>query len=250
MWRQFWGEGYFFLPVLAAYIYLALRKRRAPFVKELLLFSGLVLGVFFLPPVHDLICRFIGESVYWRLLWALPFIPVVACAAVHLTREARPGVSRVVLLVLACVCIALTGRDILAGHTYERVHNNQQVPDLVAGLCAMIDADRGERDVLVAANDTLSAFIRVCDPALRMPYSRARHGASTKEAVWVYTMLNQAPDCDWRILARKADAAAVDYLIVTSPTQEGIRFLRRKGYEELGAVETSTVFVHRAKAEA
>ena len=247
MWSRFWGEGFFFLPVLASYIYLALRQRRAPFVKELLIFSGLVLAVFFLPPSHALIIRLTGESVYWRLLWVLPFFPLTACAAVYLTREVRKGLPRTVLMLAVCACIALTGRSILAGNTYERVHNNQQVPDLAAGLCALIDADRGDREVLVAANDTLAAYIRVCDPALLMPYGRARHGSATREAVWVYTLLNQAPDCDWRLLARKADAAGIDYLIASSPTGQGMKYLRRKGYEVLGSVEDSTVFVHRTE---
>lgn len=249
MWRRFWGEGFFFLPVLAAYIYLALRKRRAPFVKELLIFSGLLLMFFFLPPVYAVIRRMTGESVYWRLLWVLPFFPLTACAAVHLSREAGTVVLRAVLILAACVCIALSGKSILAGNTYERVHNNQQVPDLAAGLCAMIDADREGREVLVAANDTLAAFIRVCDPALLMPYGRAKHGAATREAVWVYTLLNQAPDCDWRLLARKADTAGIDYLIAASPTKKGIRYLRRRGYEILGSVEDSTVFVQRKEYE-
>ncbi len=233
-WQLYWGDGRILILAGLAFVYLLLRHRRKKKVGDLLLSVVVLLFLFFLPLTSMIICRAIDGFVYWRYLWTVPVIPLVACGATCLVKECPKKILALLCTALLVGLMAFTGRGFW--EEYQQFHNNQQVPDEIAGVIEIINEDRQGREVIVAANDTCAAYVRVYDSTLLMPYGRAGRGAVSKNAVKLYRLMNQTPQTDYGVLAKKAKKLDVDYLIIQSLTRKGKKILKSAGFKKIGKV--------------
>ncbi len=238
-WQMYWGDGRVLLLSIAAFLYLLLRKRKKRPFGNLLLVVGILILFFFFPLTALIICRAIDGFVYWRYLWTVPLIPLIAAAATSLVKECPKKILMVLCTFLLAGLMAFTGRGFW--EEYERLHNNQQVPDALAAVVEIINEDRQGKEVIVAANDTYAAYVRVYDSTLLMPYGRAGRGAISKNAVKLYRLMNQTPLTDYEDLAKKANKLKVDYLIIQSMTKKGKAILKEAGFKKIGKVEKLVV---------
>ena len=246
-WKSYWGNGLFLLLFAGCCLFLLVKENRGRKIRLLLGYCLVSILIFFFPLGAKLIHKVIGESVYWRLLWLLPVVPVTAYALVKMTFLAGKKWLRTGLVLLFSAAIALTGKNAFSSDQYAYSDNLQQVPGQVQMICNLIRSRCGEKDVLVAANDYLAAYIRIYDPTITMPYGRVRHGTKIKEAVWVYKMLEAWPETDYKILARKALALGVDYIVTKEPTPKGVERLNAKGYVETGQVMEYRIYERQEK---
>ena len=238
-WSLYWGDGKILILAGAALLNLFLRKRKERKALYFLLYIAILLFFFFFPPTAMAVCKAIDGFVYWRYLWTLPLVPLIALSFTSLVKEVRLKGLKVLVSHLLIASIALTGTGFWT--TSERLHNNQQVPDVVAGVLEIVNADRQGKEVRVAANDAMAAYVRVYDATLLMPYGRAGRGALSKKAVQLYRLMNQVPDIRFRTLARRAKQLEVDYLLVDSINKRGRRILKKAGYKKIGKVDTVTI---------
>ncbi|MBQ1492894.1 MAG: hypothetical protein IIZ39_13120 [Blautia sp.] len=244
-WSLYWGEGKILFLAGAALLYLFLRKRKERKALYFLLNIAILLFFFFFPPTAMIVCKAIDGFVYWRYLWTLPLIPLVALFGTYLVKECRGVALKIIVCLLMVLAIAFTGTGFWT--TYERQHNNQQVPDVVAGALEIVNADRQGKEVRVAANDAMAAYVRVYDASLLMPYGRAGRGAVSKKAVQLYRLMNQTPKTDYQTLAKRAKKLKVDYLLVEHLTKKGKKILKKAGYKKIGKVNAVVVMKRKKK---
>ena len=88
-WENYWGDSLMMWLLLAAALFLLIFRRKKKSTRYLLLYLAAVLIVFFCPVTAKIIQKCIGELVYWRVLWLLPTIPVIAVALTEFLKERK-----------------------------------------------------------------------------------------------------------------------------------------------------------------
>lgn len=137
----------------------------------------------------------IGKIVYWRVLWLLPTVPLIAGGFTELVRRSRNRIVQVILVLVLTGVIAASGTGMIKAGNFERVFNRQQVPDQIAMICNRINEDREGKEVRIAADEYTASYIRVYDPSLKMAYGRRGDGAVGKKARVLYKQItSEVPD--------------------------------------------------------
>lgn len=244
-WQLYWGEGWYQYLFLAAFVYLFLFKRKKKWVSYTLVYLAVILVIFWFPPIAYVICKCIGASVYWRTLWLLPTVPVLALAGAELIQDRKSKAVRL-LLVLVCVGTAVfCGTGMYQAGNYVKVHNYQKVPDEAAAICEMIRA-RTPEEVRLATDDHLASYIRVYDPSIQMPYGRAGRGAKGQRSRLLYQEMIAPEPSMVKIagLSRKkgCDYVAVKLSLDMEKATKQKKSFQKKGYEEIGSVNEYTLF--------
>ncbi|MFR3882898.1 MAG: hypothetical protein ACLTX6_11845 [Lachnospiraceae bacterium] len=198
LWSNYWGDSLFSYLLILAAAYLLVFKRKEENVKYVLTYLLIMLFLFFCPLTAAVIQKCIGESVYWRVLWLIPSSPVIALAMTELIKDHQKNMQ--MLLVVLCIgIVAVSGKEVYLAGNYTRVHNYQQVPDEVAGICELIQADAQGEKFTFASDDDISSYVRVYDPSIYNLIgrnARSTHGRSRK----LYYEIN-SPEPDYRIIA-------------------------------------------------
>jgi hypothetical protein len=210
---MYWGKGYvqYLLPV--ACVYLLVRRKK---IRQAGLFLGyFALGLFFYwcPLTAGIIQKCVGTDVYWRYLWVLPTVPVLALAMTDFCMNCKKKLLRFAAVVLMAGVIVVSGEAIRPSEIYSKESNRQKVPETVAAVCSIIREDAKDGEVLLATDDDLASFIRVYDASIQMPYGRAARGASNSIERQLYQLIMQTPmDCE--ALMDCVGQTDVNYLVV------------------------------------
>ncbi len=88
-WDKYWDGSFYPYLLLGAALYLLLFERKRKKAGYLLGYLGITLFLFFCPLTSALIQKCIGSMVYWRAIWLLPAVPVMACAFTGLAGKIR-----------------------------------------------------------------------------------------------------------------------------------------------------------------
>ena len=149
-WENYWGDSLMMWLLLAAALFLLIFRRKKKSTRYLLLYLAAVLIVFFCPVTAKIIQKCIGGLVYWRVLWLLPTIPVIAVALTEFLKERKNNILQFILTLLCIAAVAVCGKGIYQAGNYKLVHNYQQVPDEVAAVCEMMKADAKDAEYFMA----------------------------------------------------------------------------------------------------
>lgn len=246
VWKNYWGEGYYQYLLLAAAGYLLLMKNKKQEQKrEIRYLTGyllLLLAVFFCPVTADIIFRCVGKDVYWRVLWALPVAPAVAYAGAALIRKRKQPAVRVILLAAAAVVIAAAGKSLWRADNYQKVHNHQQVPDVVAQIANIIAADRGDRESLIVTDDYIASYLRVYDPSMLLLYGRRSQGVRNARGKQLYLEMG-APQLNYETIAALSKKAKCAYVAVPVRGEGAEEAFGKYGYQRLGTANEYWVFL-------
>ncbi|MCR5545744.1 MAG: MBL fold metallo-hydrolase [Lachnospiraceae bacterium] len=161
-----------FVVSLLAMFWLMKKKKES---KEVVLYS-IILTVVILCPITAKIIMFgIGKSVYWRMFWLYPAVPVVAVILTHMIQKIANKYARFAVVCLCCIVIALCGNSAIARDEFSRATNFEKVPEYVVAVCDMINEDAKEQGIenkkLATCADFLM-YVRQYDGTLQMENSR------------------------------------------------------------------------------
>lgn len=168
------GESYHMLLMLLALLYIFFKKER-DFNRRLFVgHCAIFTAVYFCPVFSWAITRFIGELVYFRVLWILPLPIVLAYVMGKIWLEAKKKWKRGVLLAGFAVMLTITGKFIyLEDNPFEPRSNWEKVPSSPAAICEIVNANRFEDDwVLLAAPEDMVPYIRIYDASINQVYGR------------------------------------------------------------------------------
>ena len=279
-WKGYWGNGFYPWLLLLAIVYLVLFFRKKEVIRQMLFYVGILLFLFFCPVTAWLIQKCVGGDVYWRVLWLLPTVPLLAYGGTALiygsrdsksptadepkeavadgqkktadvqwqtvTNERETEVSRfsvrILLLVLLLAGIVVSGKSLMDAGFYERVHNFQKVPDEAAQICDLINKQKEEGEVIyLAADDNIAAYVRVYDPSILMPYGRGGKGRTTQAARKLYTQLTSGMPVIKKVV-KYAKSLECNYLVFPLPSQKKQDYMAMKGYFLIGQVNSYGIF--------
>lgn len=214
--------------------------RQSDEIGVLAAYTAAVLFLFFFPISAMIIKKCVGADVYWRVLWILPVIPVIAYGGTCFVQLTRRKTVQAVFLVALLVGIVFGGTSVYEGN-YVRTHNYQQVPDEVAHVCNLINAHRGEGEALLVTDNNLSPYIRVYDPSISMIYGRLGRGAQTKEDKEIYKKIN-VEQADYSEIAQSVKERGCNYLVICVYNEEQEQEIEAEGYVLLDYVNQYGVF--------
>lgn len=238
IWQLFWNNGYYQYLLLAAALYLLIFHRKERSTRQVLVYSAIVLFIFFFPLSAKVIVFCIGGNVYWRVFWLLPIIPVIAFAATKFLRSRRSKLVQTVLLLVCCAAIAISGRDMFTDGVYVRTANAQKVPEDVAQICDTINAEAekdGLDDFLVMGDEYLSSYLRVYDPSVRQAYGRWGRNPVNNPCRRVYHLMKKEEPRKYRKIARLSKKGGCDFLVISVP-EEKTPSIERFHYVQIGEV--------------
>lgn len=238
-WNNYWGKSLFPYLLLLSVLYLLIFKRKNKNTRYILTYFFITLFLFFCPFTAKVIQTCIGESVYWRVLWLLPTTPVIAFAMTEFLKAGK-GIRRLILTVLCIGMVAVSGQEFYQAGYYSFVHNYQQVPDEVPGICELIHQDANTDEYFLATDEDICPYIRVYDPSIYMMVGHAKRN-TRGGAKKLYAQLN-APNLDYKELAHIGKRLRCNYLAVKIPNEEQKEMMEQYKYHEIGVIGRYSVF--------
>lgn len=248
-WRLYWQEGIFQYLLLFAALYLLIFRRRHSGTRQILPYTAIVLLLFACPISALVIQKCIGASVYWRMLWLLPTVPVIALAGAeclgtlldHIRINRR--LLNVILTFIFFVTATLCTKALLSSGDYAKVSNLQKVPEEVAQICSIVQeyADPEDDVLMLAADEHLASYIRVYDSSIHMPFGRRGKGAMTAPQRRLRRLLN-AENPRYKRISKRAQQSDCDFVVVKITESYRSRYMKKNGYVMIGQVNTYGIF--------
>lgn len=230
--QNYIGTGSIVIWFLLALLYLLYsekhKARRILFVYAPIL----LLLLFFNPLFAKLFFALVGEEIYFRNLWLLPIIVVIAYAAVQIFGKLK-GKKAVSFAVIVVLLIAFSGRLVYRNPLYSKAENPYHVPNAVVHVCDAIEVP--EREVMAVFPRELLLYVRQYSPVVRMPYGR---DALIWGANWALYKAMEAVVVELDELVPLAREAGCHYIVLRSgkrvagnPQDYGLEwFMETDGY--------------------
>ena len=243
-WQKYWGNGFYVYLLLAACLYFLVFGRKKERSRILSGYIVVFLAVFFCPVTAYIIQKCIGRSVYWRVLWILPAVPLIAYAGTCLIKKV--GASRprqYILLIFIAAVLAFCGTGLNKDGFYKKVQNVQKIPDEVVSICNLINEQKEENEeIYLATDDKIASYVRVYDPSIKMPYGRGGKGASGKKAArWLHKQLVAEVPVIKKVV-KNAKRLKCNYLVFPVPSKKKQLYMETKGFYLIGQVNEYGIF--------
>ena len=204
--------GLFFLSLL--FLFIVFRKQR-----ELWFYPNvIILLVIFNPVIIPILNRYFlvgGGGVTWRIWWIIP-IPFLIAAMFTKTLDYVKEKEKIIVAVLMCVIIVLSGNYIFNSVNFRQTQNAFQMPAEVIQVSRMISQDSLEQGIeeenVVAVFD-VAWRLRLYNPEIRMLFGRRPDTRTGLHALEIFEIINSdRPDFEYADSLFREDN--VSYIVV------------------------------------
>lgn len=210
LFQEYMGTGLIVGWFLIAVIYLLLKEKRKHIRILFVYLPILLLLLFFNPLFAKVLYAFVGDEIYYRILWLMPITVVIAYAVVHIygTLKGRLRIT------FACVCgvlLMISGSYIYSNPYFKKADNLYHIPRTVVDICDAIEVEG--REVMAVFPAEMLQYVRQYSPVVCMPYGREQ----TVYRWYVYDELYQVMEAeviDVSGLARLAKERLCHYIIL------------------------------------
>ena len=162
------GAGMLTALFLAVVIYLFVTEKNKTTRIIFLYVPVLLLLLFFNPLFAKVVYLFTGDEIYWRILWLVPVVPVLAYGAVKIILSVN-GKKRIVAGVGMALILMISGRLVYKNSDFSKAENVYHIPQTVVNLC---EAIREEEIVRAAFPVEHLHYVRQYTQDIYMPYGR------------------------------------------------------------------------------
>lgn len=169
MLQLYMGNGSLLLLFVLTLVYLwATEKNKG--IKALFVYLSIgILAVFLFPPFASLVVDYFGEGeVYYRILWLLPIGIVIPYGLVRFVKRSKKKWVSTVVVILACVYIAIGGNPVYNAPQLSKSQNLYQIPDEVIEICDEIVVPG--REVKAVFPHELVQYVRQYTPYVVLEY--------------------------------------------------------------------------------
>lgn len=170
--KVYMGESVIFVLFLIALLLCIYRAKGKERCSILLLAVFSILFVFN-DMVRGLLAKITDIQTYYRFLWMIPILPVIAYVVNEQIVEARKKIRALVMVGLVVVFVVVQQPFCVWSKDAVRIPDNRfLVADETMEVCALIEADQGAERPIVAFPAALWMEARVYDPTICLPVER------------------------------------------------------------------------------
>lgn len=169
LFREYMGTGLIVILYLLCLVYLYLKEEKK-YIR--LLFVGVpvcLLLLYFNPLFAEIVYRFAGDEIYYRILWLLPMTICIAYTICHICARIDEKKQMTFLVTIALVLV-LSGKYIYSNPHFGKAENRYHVPDSVVNICDSIIVPG--REVMAVFPRELLQYVRQYSAFVCMPYGR------------------------------------------------------------------------------
>lgn len=201
--------------------------------------SVLVLLLFFNPLFYWLIGTRFLSGIYWRLLWMLPVSFVTGYALTQFLFRFRRRFLRLLVLLAACACIAVTGKPVFSAETYREKENDYELPQAAIEIADIVEARLENWKETLIVPEELLCSIRQYSCSAGLLYGRNAGGFISSieedEAQVHWQMSQEVPDLE--LITRIAKEKNCRYIVFNTAFHQIPEDLTEYGYGKIATVQ-------------
>lgn len=240
LFREYMGTGLVVIWFLVCLVYLFLKEERKPFRILFVYMPAVLLLLFFNPLFSNAAARYMGDEIYYRILWLLPVTAVIGYTCVTVAGKLS-GTRKRLFPLCTVLLVMVSGRYIYSNGFFGRAENLYHVPDSVVHICDAIELPG--REVTAVFPLELVQYVRQYSPVVCMPYGREMLVDSWAE--WIsWTELCTAMEADTvdaKELGRLAREEGCVYIILSE--EKPLRGkLQDAGYEYFDSMDGYRIY--------
>lgn len=169
LFKEYSGHGMIVTLFLLSVCYLWYVEKNKENRKLLVAFPICILLVFFCPLVIILLEKLSEEDVFWRMLWSIPMLCIIAYAAIVFIRKLE-GIKRYLSIFGILVIIVISGDYLYNNPNYQKAENLENIPSEVIEVCDQIIIDG--REVMACFPGEMLMYVTQYTDYIKMPYGR------------------------------------------------------------------------------
>lgn len=201
LFKQYSGQGMIVTLFLLALTYLWFVEKNKETRRMLVWVPISLLVCFFCPIVVLLMEKLSEEDVYWRMLWSLPMLAVIAYTAVILVRKME-GIKRYATIGGLVLLIGLCGNYLYNNPGFMQADNPEHIPAKVVEICDEITVEG--REVIACFPAEMLMYVTQYTAVVQMPYGREMFLRPDGQVIWneLYVIM-EGEEIDAKILAEE-----------------------------------------------
>ena len=205
--------------------------------RKLFLVPSAIITIAVLTPQFYDFWNELNGYAYWRTLWIIPIIPVVAAVPAVLVEKSKHEWLKPIVIIASLCVISLCGSYIYKNPmtTFKKAFNKEKLPYEV---CVVGDRLLELEDYpCVVADAKLSVYLRQYSGKIYMPYGReVGNGSPGTLGSEIYTEVSRQ-DGDMDKVARFMLNYGYDYLVTADVSEIKLAALEQAGFEFIDWVE-------------
>lgn len=207
-------------PVCLALLFIWFKGRRAKFLIPSLLISLAIIN-----PVFYKIWGEMGLYAYWRILWIVPVIPVLAAVVPSVTERMKKSWLKGTMAVAGTGLIVFAGTFLYnsAGGKFFATENAEKLPDDVIQIAdLLLELDEGPR---IIAQQPVGIYIRQYTGEINQLYGRDIDHYILTTTVEARAVYNQVSNGELNAVAQYMRDTDYDYLIYRGATGDNFELV-------------------------
>ena len=215
-WKETAGVGHWFFiafPVVLICLLIWFKGRRDRFLIPSILISLVIINPLFYKKWEEL-----GLYAYWRILWVVPVIPIVACLVPSISERIQKGWIKAIVAVVGVGLIVFGGTFLYngVGGSFVEAANASKLPDYVVQIAdRLLELDEHPK---IIAQDPIGVYIRQYTGEIDTLFGRDLYGYMTWRASADGTTIHNEisnPDSNLSIVSQFMLDNGYDYLVLT-----------------------------------
>lgn len=248
MYEQYAADSWYLYLLGAALLFLLItcRKRKT---NGVWLIAAVLFAVLYLWPVTAgiIMKNFIGRSVYWRMLWVLPAVLIIAFAGASFLGMFKKKWLQNLLCVFLAAAVILGGTCMYFQGNYSAGENLYKLPSATVPLCDMISEDaqaNGIDQVKVLVPNQLLCYIRQYEASFLMPYGRNafKYEDLTQNQAGLFSQMSSEDEADPETLNMLLENEKCNYFVWDRQDEARRMEFADYGYVTVGDVDEYRVY--------
>lgn len=169
LFKQYSGQGMIVTLFLLALGYLWFEEKEKEHRRLLLGLPVCILLMFFCPLVVIFLEKLSEEDVFWRMLWSIPMLIIIAYTAVLIVRKTE-GIKRYLAIAFCVAIIVISGDYLYNNQGFLVAENPEHMPADVIEICDELIVEG--REVRACFPSEMLMYVTQYTAFVQMPYGR------------------------------------------------------------------------------
>ena len=169
LFKEYSGHGMIITLFLLSLGYLWYVEKNKENRRLLVAFPICILLVFFCPLIIILLEKLSEEDVFWRMLWSVPVLCIIAYASIVFIRKLE-GIKRYLSILGILVIIVISGDYLYNNPNYQKAENLENIPSEVIEICDQVIVEG--REVMACFPAEMLMYVTQYTDYIKMPYGR------------------------------------------------------------------------------